>query len=133
MSYNTRVTGEIAITPPIAWGAIKDSPFLFGDDRWPGRDVGLRIVEETVDTDEGTLIRRHAVAVVPAREDGYKAYSIVEHLQELVNQFGAEHTFTGMLEGEGEDSGDLWRLTVRHRNAVKVVPQIVWPDEGPVR
>jgi hypothetical protein len=38
------------------------------------------------------------------------------------------HEFTGRLDCAGEETGDLWRLEVHDRQAVKVTPRIVWPD-----
>lgn len=131
MGYYTRFGGEIRITPPLPWVEIKTSPFVVtGDYGSVDRDCKLRIVEESVDTDEGTLIRRHADAVVCTYDGQTKAYCIVEHLQELLDLHGEGHTFGGYIEAEGEEAGDLWRLMVKNGRAVKVEPRIVWPDEA---
>lgn len=133
MGSLTHITGEIYVTPTIPWGEIKDSPFLFKDGgRWTVGDksVALALDERTVETDDGTLTQKWATGIVPAADEAYKAYSIVTDVQELVDTFGKDRTFTGMLEGEGERNGDLWRLIVRaNKVAVKVKAQIVWPDE----
>jgi hypothetical protein len=128
MGYVTRFTGEIAITPPIPWGQIQDSPFLPDDaqDRY-GRDLMFRITEEAVDTAEGRLYRRSAVALMSTWEDDARGYDIVEHLQEAVNTY-PDHQFTGRIDCAGEETGDLWRLEVHDRIAVRVNPRIVWPD-----
>lgn len=123
MGYNTSVTGEIRIEPPLAWREFKDSPFAGRD-----MDVKLRIDEETVDTDDGPLIRKTASAIVPAWEDSYKAYKLIEHVQQAIDAFPG-HTFTGRLECEGEENTDLWRVVIRDGRAVRVEPRIVWPDE----
>jgi hypothetical protein len=123
MGYNTSVTGEIRIEPPLTWREFKDSPFV-GD----SKDVRLRVEAETVDTDDGPLMRKTAVALAPAWEDSYKAYNLVEHVQQAIDAFPG-HTFTGRLECEGEENADLWRVTVRDGRAVRVEPRIVWPDE----
>lgn len=123
MGYNTSVDGEIRINPPLTWREFKDSPFA-----GTGKDVTFRVEEETVTTEDGPLIRRSAVALVPTWEDSYKAYHLVEHVQEVINAFPG-HTFTGRLECEGEENTDLWRVVVRDGRAVKVTPRIVWPDE----
>jgi hypothetical protein len=123
MGYNTSVTGEIRIEPPLAWREFKDSPFAGRD-----MDVKIRIDEETVDTDDGPLIRKTASAIVPAWEDSYKAYKLIEHVQQAIDAFPG-HTFTGRLECEGEENTDLWRVVIRDGRAVRVEPRIVWPDE----
>jgi hypothetical protein len=123
MGYNTSVSGEIRIEPPLAWRDFKNSPFAGND-----RDVTLHIEAETVDTDDGPLMRKTAVALVPTWEDSYKAYNLVEHVQEAIDAF-PDRTFTGRLDCEGEEAGDLWRVVVRDRRAVKVTPRIVWPEE----
>lgn len=123
MGYNTSVSGEIRIEPPLAWREFKDSPFAGRD-----KDVTLQVDAETVDTADGPLMRKTAVALVPTWEDSYKAYHLVEHVQEAIDAF-PEHTFTGRLDCEGEENTDLWRVVVRDGRAVKVTPRIVWPDE----
>jgi hypothetical protein len=123
VGYQTRVMGEIRIEPPLTWREFKDSPFT-GD----RLDVKLRVEAETVDTDDGPLMRKTSPALIPAWEDSYKAYYLVEHLQQAIDAFPG-HTFTGRLDCEGADPGDLWRVVVRDGRAVKVTPRIVWPDE----
>lgn len=123
MGYNTSVDGEIRIEPPLTWREFKDSPFA-GDDL----DVKLRIEAETVDTDDGRLMRKTAPALIPSWEEKYKAYKLVDHVQQAIDAFPG-HTFTGRLDCEGDDNGDLWRVVIRDGRAEKVVPRIVWPDE----
>ncbi|MFC7817567.1 DUF6205 family protein [Streptomyces sp. NPDC057367] len=129
MGYYTNVTGEIRIEPPLTWSEIRDNPTL--PETAGGRseyDVRLRIDEETVDTDDGQLTRKTCSALVPAWDDSFKAYHLVEHVQEMIDAFPG-HSFTGRLDCEGEESGDLWRVVIRDGRAVKVTPSIVWPDE----
>ena len=123
MGYNTSVSGEIRIEPPLTWREFKDSPFTGNN-----KDVTLHVEADTVDTDDGPLMRKTATALVPTWEDSYKAYNLVEHVQEAIDAFPG-HTFTGRLDCEGEDNIDLWRVVVRNGRAVKVTPRIVWPDE----
>lgn len=129
MGYYTRVDGEIRIEPPLTWAEIKTNTLL--PETEGGRseyDVRLRIDEETVDTDEGQMIRKTCSALVPAWAESFKAYHLVEHVQLMIDAFPA-HTFTGRLECEGEEGGDLWRVIVRDGRAEKVTPRIVWPDD----
>lgn len=129
MGYYTVISGEIAISPHIPWDELKTSPFVEGGaTEYVEKDVALRVVEKVTETDEGTLTVRYADAVIPAGDDSVKAYGIVEHLQELIKLHGEGRAFTGRLDGEGEDAGDLWRLEVHDGKAVKVRPRIVWPD-----
>jgi hypothetical protein len=128
MGYYTRFEGEIIIDPPLAWGEVKDSPWLSDEHG----DVVLLLAEETVteDTDEGTSVftRKTGAAVVPVTDDSYKGYDIVRHLQQIVDAFPG-HIFTGYISAEGEEAGDLWRLAVKDGRAVKIKPRIVWPED----
>lgn len=126
MGYCTRVTGEISIEPPLTWNEFKDSQFADGADS--SMDVRLNVTEETVDTDEGQLIRKTAAVLIPSWDDSFKAYHLLEHVQRAIDEFPS-HTFTGRLDCEGEESGDLWRVVVRNGQATKVEPQLIWPDE----
>lgn len=131
MSYTTRVTGEYAIAPPLTWNEIKNSPFEpIGRGAYGAVDIDLtlRIDEETVDTDEGQLVRRSASALVMRHIDEYRARGLVEQVQRCLNLFPG-HTFTGRLECEGEESTGLWRVVIRDGRAVRVEPRLVWPDE----
>lgn len=130
MSYLTHITGEITITPALTWREFKDSPFNTRSlDAYDGlKEVKFRTIDETVETDEGPLLRKVAVALVPESDERRKYYQVIEHVQEAIDAFPG-HEFTGRFECAGEDAGDLWRLVVRDGRAVKVEPRIVWPDE----
>ncbi|MFJ9037420.1 DUF6205 family protein [Streptomyces sp. NPDC102406] len=129
MGYTTRVTGEFAIEPPLAWSEFKDSPFSplppVGDDRI---ELVLRVDEETVETNDGPLLRRTASALVMSEIDEYRAHGLLDIVQRAVDSFPG-HTFTGRLDCEGEENTDLWRVVVRDGRAIRVEPRIVWPDE----
>lgn len=128
MGYNTYVTGELTITPPLTWNEFKDSPFFAADDYAPERDLKLRIEESSVDTENGVLISRTAVALVMAWEDEYRAYNLMDHVQEAVDAFPG-HTWSGRLECEGEENTDLWRVVIRDGRAFRIEPRIIWPDD----
>jgi len=129
MGYNTSVTGRIEILPPLSWGQFKDSIFHENSDTWT--DVVFDVEEVAFETDEGLMTRIQAIAVIPASEDGYKAYNIQEELQRLVNVFWPRHGFKGRLEGDGQDNGDMWRLYVNDETGAvyKVKAKIVWPED----
>jgi len=131
MGYTTHVTGEFAIEPPLTWNEIKASPFepvVRG--KYGAVDIDLDIcVEETsVDTDEGTLVRRIGTALAMRQIDEYRARDLVKQVQRCIDLFPG-HTFTGRLECEGEENTDLWRVIIRDGRAVRIEPRIVWPDE----
>lgn len=123
-AYPSRVTGRIMIMPAIPWSLVKGGPF---DPKTSRRDVVLRLRE--VESDGGDTVRRVADAVVPLMSDSYGAYFLVEHLQELIDEFGRGREFVGHLYREGADSLDVARLVVRGGRAVEVRPVITWPDE----
>lgn len=132
MGYNTRVRGEITFHPPIPWGVVKDDEYLKGW-RDSKKCIQLRVQDEQVETDEGTLTRRSAVGIVPILDEPYKAYEIEAEVRELVSRYCSANgqTCRGYLEGEGEDSGVLWRIYVRYdAEVVRVEPRIIWPDDN---
>lgn len=124
MGYYSTVEGEITITPPITWGELRRIP---GDPDETWWSVKLPVSEETAETDEGTVIRRYVDKVTPAREDGYKAGKLEEHVQEVIDAFPG-HVFSGYLEVSGEEPGDLWRVHVKGGRAIRVDAEIVWPE-----
>lgn len=129
MSYTTHVTGEFAIEPPLSWTEFKDSCFAPHNIKISYvPSLILRVIEETVNTDEGPLLRRTATALVMREIDEYRDRGLVAEVQSAIDAFPG-HTFTGRLDCEGEFNTDMWRLVVREGRAVKVTPRIVWPDE----
>jgi len=131
MGYTTYARGVIAIHPPIPWHRIKDSPFLpdGGNDEL---DVKFVLSQEERDTSEGVLTVIEATGVEQRYEDDPRNYNIVVHLQRLIDAF-PDHEFLGRFECEGEEAGDLWRVEIEGRKAMKVKPRIVWPDGSETR
>ncbi|MET9339219.1 DUF6205 family protein [Nonomuraea sp. NPDC003804] len=129
MGYNSSLEGEITFTPPIPWSELQGSAFVRTPERREyERLVWLRMVEETVETDEGTLTRKHAVAIRPSEGDELRAGKLAHEVQEIVSKHGAGRTFEGFILVRGEESPDLWRVTVEAGKAIEVIPRIVWPD-----
>jgi len=129
MSYTTHVRGEFAITPALAWPEFKDSEFAphnITESYDP--DLILRVAEESVDTDDGPLLRRTATGLVMREIDEYNSRNLLAQVQKAVDSFPG-HIFTGRLECEGEENTDLWRVVIRDGRAVEVKPQIVWPED----
>lgn len=127
MGYYTTVTGVIHIVPALTWDEVKDSRYnrdaLSYDEK---TGLVLHVDEETVETPDGPLLRRTASALAPAWGEAYRAYTLLEDVQAAVDAFPG-HEFIGVLECEGEDNPDMWRVVVRDRRATKVEPEVIWP------
>ncbi|MGW5259645.1 DUF6205 family protein [Microbispora sp. NPDC004025] len=129
MSYTSYLSGEIAVDPPIPWSELKSSPFVRTPERKEyERLVWLRMVEETVETDEGTLIRKQAVAIRPSQADELRAGGLTREVQEIVTAHGEGRAFLGLILVRGEESPDLWRVRVENGQALEERPRITWPD-----
>lgn len=132
MGYYSDWDGEITITPPIPWKDIKDSVWLPGSVKnysagYANRDICFRINSEFVETEDGTLTRKEAVAVEVAYPDHGKNYHVVENLQDILDAHPG-HQFTGYLEAVGED-GERWRVVITSkRAALSIAPEVVWPE-----
>lgn len=125
MSNPTSVTGRITITPPLTWPEFRNSPLY--NARYDASEVKLCVEEATEDTDDGQVIRRTATALVPSTEESFNFYNLVEHVQAAVDAF-PDREFGGRLECA--DDWGKYRVAVQDGRAVKVEPQIVWPDEA---
>lgn len=136
MGYETNLTGEIEITPHIPWKYVRESVFLPENAvkgvRLNQRDVMFRIAEHIEDTDDGTLIWKSAVALVPTHRN--YAGSITKHVQEVVDAFPEYDFSEGRIDAEGEGDGsgepDVWRLKVVDRVATEFRPKLIWPEES---
>jgi hypothetical protein len=129
MGYTSYLSGEITIHPPIPWGELQDSPFVRTPDRneWD-RLTWLRLVEDTVQTDEGTLIRKQAIAIRPSEADELRVYDLGREVQAIIDAHGEGRTFDGILLVCGDESPDIWRVRIIDGRAVEERPRIVWPD-----
>ena len=124
MGYNSTFTGEIRIDPPLKWAEFSGSEFL---DKYG--TVHLVVTEETVSTDDGTLMRRTATHLAPYGGQ-MKGYDLETRVKKAIALYGKSgHVFNGTIEVEGEDGGDLWRLEVVDNQVSKVRAFIVWPEE----
>lgn len=129
MGYNTHVTGEFAVTPPLTWNEFKDSPFAPHNIQSSyDPSLILRVDEDSADTDEGPLLRRTAYSLAMRDIDEYRAYGLLDEVQAAVDAFPG-HSWSGRLECEGEQNTDIWRVVIRDGRAVRVEPRIVWPDQ----
>jgi len=129
MGYTTRVEGQFYITPPLTWPEFRDSRFAPDNlENSYTPSLVFRVDEDTVDTDEGVLVRRTATALVMREIDEYRAYGLLEEVQEAVDAFPG-HEWAGRLNCAGEGNLDAWRVLIRDGRAVRVEPRITWPDE----
>jgi uncharacterized protein DUF6205 len=132
MGYYARYTGSIEISPPLPWNLIKDHPALPADPTYRGsatggdRDVRLVVETELIDTEDGTLTKKRAVAVEPATDDAFKGYEMQAHLQEVVDA-APGRTFTGHIDATGDD-GQQWRFKVVDGTVRRFEPVLVWPE-----
>lgn len=137
MGYVTTFHGELTIEPPLTWPEIQSSPSWEGHpthtDRGFARDfygARLHVTEETVETDQGTLIRRQCTRVT-IEGDELRADPVLNSLRRLAIDFGSTHTFVGSFLAEGEDNEDVWRVHIDGREVIRVEPIILWPgDDG---
>ena len=117
MGYNTGFTGQVTITPPLGPDQI-DRLKAFAEAR---HDIFERSPwckwEPTAD---GTAIAWNG------HEKFYYGDLWMEH---LITTFLAPwgHVVNGVIEAEGDEEGDLWRIEVRD-NAVYVVRLLRYPD-----
>lgn len=125
MSYDVRFTGEIRIEPPIPADELAAHDFQ-EPGRYGKRDIAVKVVEVPV-SGVPDAYRRVGTAIVPCMSS-YTAYHLVGDVQAIVSRWGAGRTFTGRLQGVGEEAGDLFRIEVQDGTAVEVRPRIVWPD-----
>lgn len=131
MGYDGRFTGLITIDPPIPATDL-DPDTLLPPDGWSPNgldDVQLVVVElaPPANTNGGVLFQRGAVAVKAAMSF-FSGYHLVEHVQGVVDRWGAGRTFTGCIKCVGPE-GDLWAVRVEDGKAERVEPRIVWPDD----
>jgi hypothetical protein len=132
MGYLTRIQDELRIEPPLRWADYRGSQWEDAETaREHGKTFYLVETRDTEDTDDGPLERRQAVAVACAWHDWTKMYDDVKDLQELVDAF-PHHRFVGVLQGQGTQFGDIWRLRVVESNGrwivVREQPTTTWPD-----
>jgi hypothetical protein len=134
MGYETRVSGEITITPPLPYPKIRQSPF-----RSISRDeTVLMFVEDNrvEETEEGTLSRATATGI-KAREEGLqKHYGLDIELSKIV-EGNPGHQFEGALVVAGVEPGDIVRYRVERVSGpgrgvsyrvVKDKAVLRWPD-----
>lgn len=116
------VEDQIDIVPPLNWAEIrKAAGGLYPAD--------LDIEEVTVDTDEGTVTRKCALAIVPVTDDKYGAGGL-QHAVQLIVDACPGHEWVGHLTVTYADAPELpFRLQVADGRVEKVEPVITWSTE----
>lgn len=128
MGYNTRWTGNITINPPLKWSAFKDSPFHPEHNQENGKSLRLMTRRYERETPEGLLDVREAYGVEFGWDRPVKTPTLPEELQEIIDEAGEQHHFSGTLHASGEEWADVWKVTVIDGKAVTQYPEIHWPD-----
>lgn len=118
MGYYIEYDGEIRISPPLTWKDIQAGPDL--------KDLAYLRETETVQTEEGTLTKITAHGVKVDREGPTKAFPEQE-LHQLAEAF-PDRTFTGFIEGRGEDFEGHFRLLIHQGEVAHIKPVITWPQ-----
>lgn len=132
MGSFANISGRIAINPPIPWREFADSPYYraFRDRNYP-YSLLLDVVEAIDDTDEGVLIRREAVAVIPFDGDELRGDDIGPILDAIEHTHGRGRTFTGRIDVWWPDyEFSSLRFKVGPGGAHQYAPQVVWPPES---
>ena len=79
----------------------------------------FRVDEKEVPVVAGTLVTRSCPALIPRSGERHKANKLADDVQSVID-LCAGHDFSGFFECEGEESMDVWRVTVRGRVAREV-------------
>jgi Family of unknown function (DUF6205) len=128
MGYYTQIEGDFAIIPPLTRKELRNAGYDDHGKHASGwRTLKPRVESTQTETDYGYQIEYTCNQIVPADTERFKAYGVLNHMQEIIDAFPG-HEFTGLLECTGEDPGDLWRVYVKNGKAIKVTPEIVWPE-----
>lgn len=130
MSYGTRIIGYLAITPPLAFDQIRDSPYF-----WPGHGAVCTMKHCRHGQPEASYVtagagpNRTAIAVEATNTDR-RGEELLGDLQAVIDAHPG-HEFTGHLLGMGDSYGDLWILVVRNRTITELNAHITWPGAEP--
>lgn len=137
MGYITHLSGELTIQPPVTHGELRDqrSWLSFKQDDWSYRSLRLDTTEREVETDDGKLLSRtsSSVGVFDLGDGRHGPDDVTTDIAALVNAF-PDHVFTGRIDYEGEENGDLARIIVdfdveHTAHSVRIVrPEIRWPE-----
>lgn len=120
--YESRVHGEIAITPPLSPSVLEARSFhtQYDPDAGSVRDVRVRLEDVPVPGTTDTF-RRCITAIVPASDDWWPSQNVSSDVQLIVDLAQGRHRFTGYLECVGAEAGDVERIAVTAGNQVVTI------------
>lgn len=138
MSTHTRYRGAFTIEPPLTWPEIQVT------EAWAGHPdhfaasyhnrcrYGTRLLvdEQSVDTSDGTLVRRTA-SVVEIFGEELCHDDVMDDLRALALQHGATHDFVGTLDCREDhpDTGTPFRVRIVGTAVEEIWPVMFWPDD----
>lgn len=133
MGSFANITGRIEIEPPIPWGEFALSQYfrVFRDRNYP-HSLLFEVEETTEDTDDGVLVRRKAIAIVPFDGDEMRGDDVGNVLGAIASSHGLGRTFTGRIEVWWPDHefSTLRYKIVGSSRVVEYAPEVVWPPES---
>lgn len=131
MGYYSVVTGQWTIEPRIRWSKIKDSRFLPENAKTRGIDLSFCyvMVNEEVETEQGTLLRKEAVGIMCTENDAFKAYQIEDDLRNIFKEITSlgSAAYGGFVR-VGENQGDVERFKATGQALFVEQAKLVWPD-----
>lgn len=137
MGYSERVDGEIMFHPPLTWKQIKESGFWRDPEmerrgNWRERyqrNLRLELTEKVAETDTGLTKVVEAFRLVPTEKDEQSAGRLMTDLKEFVAKYGEGRSFSGEIEVQGEENGDVWKARVERGETVEIRAVLVWGFE----
>jgi hypothetical protein len=136
MGYESRLSGEITISPPLPYHLFEESRFYpesraFKADR---PDLALYVSFSEERTERGRLTIVEAVGIVAADDGGlWKHYKIEEDLQAILDLVPLGRTVEGFIQFAGSEAHDLVRYYARPRDdfrgfeAIRIRGRTVYP------
>ncbi|MER5649620.1 DUF6205 family protein [Streptosporangium sp. NPDC002524] len=130
MSYHFRLTGELAINPPIPLADIPPtSTNLFHNQAFYVERYNMPLahlayeIEKIDGADVATSLR-------PVMKFPYKLVALTRELEEILAAHGTGRTFTGELEQLGEEPGHVITITVMDGQVVEEEEEADDDQEG---
>jgi len=139
MGYTTTFTGKVTIEPPLDAAEVaflkRFSRERYEEPRYPGYYC------QWIATEDGTAIEW---------DGAEKFYDSVEWMEYLIQNFlgpgirvtagrtpetaaltvlKRNHILNGVIDANGEEAGDIWRLVVKDNQVSRVEAVITWPGE----
>jgi hypothetical protein len=138
MGYDTTFTGRVTIEPPLDAAEVAFLKQFSKTDHRDGNFPGYWC--QWVTSEDGTAI---------VWDEGEKFYDAEEWMRFIIQNFLApgirvtagrtpetksltvlrrNHILNGVINAEGEEAGDIWKIVVKDNVVTRVDAQVVWPD-----